>query len=116
MSLACRARGFRATLQLSYINSAQIFTGTDVQSDGKHAPVIRETIMVGMHPAGSCAMGLDFAVLPVESQLALHGIECLRIADTSVMPPIVVGNTAAPAGMIGKQLSGMTKTCSPETV
>lgn len=45
-----------------------------------------------------------------------HGIEGLRIADTSVMPRIVGGNTAAPAVMIGEKLSDMMKPHSPETV
>jgi choline dehydrogenase len=109
-------RTYFATAPLSDIISAEIFPGTKAQSDAELDAVIRQTIMVGMHPAGSCAMGLDPATSVVDAQLKVHGIEGLRIADTSVMPRIVGGNTAAPAVMIGEKLSDMMKSHSPELV
>jgi choline dehydrogenase len=109
-------RRYFATAPLSDIISSEIFPGANVQSDDELDAVIRQTIMVGMHPAGSCAMGLDPASSVVDAQLKVHGIEGLRIADTSVMPRIVGGNTAAPAVMIGEKLSDIMKPNSPETV
>jgi choline dehydrogenase len=43
----------------------------------------------------------------VDSQLRVFGIKNLRIADCSVMPFIVSGNTAAPAMMIGDKCGRM---------
>jgi choline dehydrogenase len=47
-------------------------------------------------------MGSDEAAV-VDPQLRLRGIERLRVADASVMPTIVSGNTHAPAVMIGEK-------------
>lgn len=46
------------------------------------------------HPVGTCAMG-DTAMSVVDSELRVHGIGGLRVADGSVMPSIPSGNTAA---------------------
>ena len=43
----------------------------------------------------------------VDPQLRVHGIAALRVADASIMPAIVAGNTNAPAIMIGEQCAAM---------
>jgi choline dehydrogenase len=43
----------------------------------------------------------------VDSELRVHGITGLRIADCSIMPEIVSGNTNAPAIMIGEKASDL---------
>ena len=41
----------------------------------------------------------------VDEKLRVHGVGGLRVADASIMPVIVSGNTNAPAMMIGERLS-----------
>ena len=50
---------------------------------------------------GTCAMGWGKKAV-VSDQLRVHGVESLRIADTSIMPSITSGNTNAPTMMIAE--------------
>ena len=58
------------------------------------------------HPTGTCKMGQDKAAV-VDARLRVHGIKGLRVADCSIMPEIVSGNTNAPAIMIGEKASDL---------
>lgn len=60
------------------------------------------------HPTGTCKMGNDKMAV-VDERLRVHGIQGLRIADCSIMPEIVSGNTNAPAIMIGEKISDLIK-------
>ena len=60
------------------------------------------------HPTGTCKMGTDAGAV-VDSQLKVHGIDGLRVADCSIMPEIVSGNTNAPAIMIGEKASDLIR-------
>jgi len=61
------------------------------------------------HPVGSCKMGIDSEAV-VDPQLRVHGLKGLRIADVSIMPTLIGGNTNAPAMMIGEKCAGMMVT------
>ncbi|WP_327143044.1 GMC family oxidoreductase [Nocardia sp. NBC_01327] len=58
------------------------------------------------HPVGTCRMSTDHTGV-VDPELRVHGIEGLRIADTSVMPIITRGHTHAPAVLIGEKAAGI---------
>ena len=58
------------------------------------------------HPTGTCKMGSGPGAV-VDARLRVHGIAGLRVADCSIMPEIVSGNTNAPAIMIGEKASDM---------
>ena len=58
------------------------------------------------HPTGTCKMGSG-ADAVVDEKLRVHGIAGLRVADCSIMPEIVSGNTNAPAIMIGEKASDL---------
>jgi choline dehydrogenase-like flavoprotein len=51
-------------------------------------------------------MGSDDQAV-VDNELRVHGIEGLRIADASIMPTLIGGNTNAPSIMIGEKCADM---------
>ncbi len=58
------------------------------------------------HPTGTCKMGSGPEAV-VDERLRVHGVSGLRVADCSIMPEIVSGNTNAPAIMIGEKCSDL---------
>ncbi|RUV23490.1 GMC oxidoreductase, partial [Mesorhizobium sp. M5C.F.Ca.IN.020.32.2.1] len=63
---------------------------------------VREMAQGALHPTGTCRIGKDVLSV-VDSQLRVHGIAGLRVADASIMPTVPSGNTNAPAIMIGER-------------
>lgn len=76
------------------------------KSDDGLAKHIRERVETIYHPVGTCKMGIDQDAV-VNPSLQVIGIEGLRVADASIMPRIIAGNTNASTIMIGEKASEM---------
>lgn len=58
------------------------------------------------HPVGTCKMGAaDDADAVVDAEGRVHGVQGLRVADASVMPSIISGNTNIPTLMIAEKIA-----------
>lgn len=82
--------------------------GKGIQSDEDMLDAARNIAQTIYHPTSTCKMAPESdkgAV--VDSRLRVYGIKGLRVADASVMPTIVSGNTNAPTIMIGEKASDM---------
>ena len=99
------ARLFQTEPLAGLITSTDL-PGNPLQSDEQVMRHIFATAATMGHPAGTCRMGPDTAAV-VDSQLKVHGIDGLRVADNSVMPFLTSGNTNAPAMMIGHKAASL---------
>lgn len=82
----------------------EVAPGPDVTSDEALDAYIRETGYTVHHPVGTCRMGDPAdAETVVDPQLRVKGVAGLRVADASVMPSVIGGNTNAPSVMIGER-------------
>lgn len=91
-----RSRAFDA------LRGEEIEPGVGRDADRELAESVRRTADTIYHGTGTCRMGQDRLAV-VDAELRVHGIAGLRIADASVMPEIVNGNTQAACVMIGER-------------
>ncbi|QFT54393.1 choline dehydrogenase [Microbulbifer sp. THAF38] len=80
----------------------EISPGPDVQSNDEIDNWLAETAETAYHPAGSCRMGTDEMAV-VDPECRVHGVENLRVVDSSIMPTLTNGNLNAPTIMIGEK-------------
>lgn len=100
------ARAMAKTSALSpYIVREHVPSG-DPQTDEELLDAARTISQTIYHPTSTCRMGQD-PLSVVDDRLRVHGIAGLRVADASIMPTIVSGNTNAPTIMIGEKASDM---------
>jgi choline dehydrogenase len=84
----------------------EIYPGPNVTARQEMLDFIRDRVELLYHPAGTCRMGSDDDAV-VDPRLRVNGVEGLRVADASVMPTVVSGNTAAPTMMIAARAAAM---------
>lgn len=67
---------------------------------------LRRNTVPFFHPIGTCRMGVDETAV-VRPDLKVRGVEGLWVADASIMPSHISGNTNATAIMIGERASDL---------
>jgi len=104
--------GFRACVRLTReiiaqsafddFRDGEIQPGEHIQTDEEIDAFVRETVESAYHPSCSCKMGEDEMAV-VDSQTNVHGIEGLRVVDSSIFPTIPNGNLNAPTIMVAEK-------------
>jgi choline dehydrogenase len=109
---------FAAPALAKYLGN-ELQPGPLAQSDEQILDYVRSEAESVYHPVGTCKMGSD-AMSVVDDRLRVHGVQRLRVADASIMPKLISGNTHAPAVMIAEKCADMllqdagVKTTLPE--
>lgn len=80
----------------------EILPGPANQTDDELDDFVAQTAVTAYHPAGTCKMGTD-AMSVVDPETRVHGVEGLRVIDSSIMPFVTNGNLNAPTIMIGEK-------------
>lgn len=96
------ARSILQSTPLAQHGLSEVLPGETVTDETALQSYIRAQARTVYHPVGTCKMGSDGSCV-VDPQLRVIGLKNLRIADASIMPTIVSGNTNAPAIMIGER-------------
>jgi choline dehydrogenase-like flavoprotein len=98
------ARRAFATPSFAKYNGVEVAPGPAVQDDEAIRQFIRANGYTVHHPCGTCRMGAaDDPNTVVDPDLRVRGIDGLRVADASVFPMLIGGNSNAPAVMVGER-------------
>lgn len=100
-------RGFRQVRDIVESRAMDGVRGAEMNtagltSDADLIRAIRGRADTVYHPVGTCRMGSDEGAV-CDPELKVRGLDNLWIADASVMPSIVSGNTQAPTVMIAER-------------
>ena len=74
----------------------ELYPGPEVRDAAAVRDYVRRTAISYHHQVGTCRMGVDGEAV-VDPRLRVRGLEGLRVADASVMPAVIAGNTNAPS-------------------
>jgi choline dehydrogenase-like flavoprotein len=102
------ARRLIAAPAFASLRAVEVAPGPDLNSDSALIDYIRHASSTVHHPTSTCRMGGDSEAV-VDASLRVHGIEHLRVADASVFPSIVGGNTNAAVVMVAEKAADLLR-------
>jgi choline dehydrogenase len=101
-------RQLLANPHLQAFIESEFLPGSTVQTDQQLLDFARRRGGTVYHPTSTCKMGSD-PMAVVDPELRVHGVGGLRVADASIMPTVVSGNTNAATIMIGERAADMAR-------
>ncbi|MBF6132088.1 GMC family oxidoreductase N-terminal domain-containing protein [Nocardia otitidiscaviarum] len=102
------AREIAGSAALAGWGVAEVAPGLAVTDEAVLRDYARRNFSSYCHPVGTCAMGEDESSV-VNSELRVHGLEGLRIADGSVIPAIPSANTNATVYAIAERAADLLR-------
>ena len=98
---------FRQPSLQKYVRTIR-YPDDSVKSQSDFEAYARQYGRTSYHPTCTCKMGTDEMAV-VDPQLRVHGLDGIRICDSSVMPSLIGSNTNAPTIMIAEKASDMIR-------
>ncbi len=90
----------------------EVLPGPDVNDDASLRAYLRRNVRTYSHPGGTCRIGTDGHAV-VGTDLRVHGITGLRVADASVMPSAPSANTNATVYAIAERAASLIQAQPP---
>lgn len=100
------ARKALATRAFAPYLVSEFSPGPQVQSDAEWEAYTRQVASHVYHACGTCKMGID-PMAVVDPRLRVHGVEGLRVVDSSIIPQIPSANLNAISMAIGEKGADM---------
>jgi len=95
---------FRAPALADLVTEFALPTAQLINDDEAMRDFLRGNCKTVFHPVGTAKMGPDTDTMAVvDNELRVRGVRGLRVADASIMPRLVSGNTNAPVMMIAER-------------
>ena len=88
---------------LASLIEEEVEPGPSIRTDAEVIADFRARACTTFHPVGTCRMGQDNSDSVVGANFKVHGMQGLRIADASIFPDMISGNTNAACIMIGEK-------------
>jgi len=108
---ASLARRILSAPAFQSLRGVEVLPGPETRDAASWTEYIRSSTVGVHHASSTCRMGKDsFAV--VDSDLRVHGIHNLRVADASVFPRVVSGNTNAAVVMVAEKAADLIRTAA----
>lgn len=90
----------------------ELSPGANVTNDADIDDYLTDAVESAYHPCGTCKMGSDDQSV-VDSECRVHGLDGLRIIDSSIIPSIVSGNLNAPTIMLAEKAADLVAAKDP---
>ncbi len=103
------AREIAAQAPLKEITVKELKPGSHTVDLEELEADLRRRLMLIYHPVGTARMSDTHEHAVVDSRLAVHGLQALRVIDASIMPTITGGNTNAPTIMIAERAADLIR-------
>ena len=100
------AREVLAQPAMDEFRGREMSPGRNVRTDAEIDAHLQANVESSYHASGTCKMGTD-PMSVVDPACRVHGVEGLRVADSSIMPTLPSCNINAPAMMIGERAADL---------
>ena len=102
------ARQIFAQPALDPYRGVELAPGATVVTDDDIDDFVRDRVESAYHPCGTARMGTDSRAV-VDAECRVHGMENLRVVDSSIMPAITTGNLNAPTIMLAERAADLIR-------
>ena len=112
--LKISVEGVKTSIEIFHQSSLQKhirqikFPDESVKTQAEFEAYTRQYGRTSYHPTCTCKMGVDEMAV-VDPQLRVHGIDGLRVCDSSAMPSLIGSNTNAPTIMMAEKAADMIR-------